>query len=109
MVTFSTVVSACRNCKMPQRVSQLFEETQQQGLEPRVITYAAVISPGVSPCSAPDAAAGTSAKYHHIHAVVSACKKCEMPERTLQLFDEVQQQGLGPNVINYPAAIVRAS
>ena len=28
-----------------------------------------------------------------------------MPERTLQLFDERQQQGLEPNVITYTAVI----
>ena len=51
---------------------------RQQGLQVNVITYSAVIS---------------------------ACGKCEMPERALQLFDEMQQQGLEPNVITYTAVI----
>ena len=31
---------------MPERALQLFDEMQQQGLEPNVITYAAVINAG---------------------------------------------------------------
>ena len=63
---------------MTAKALQLSDEMQQQGLQPNVITYS---------------------------AVVSACGKCEIPERALQLFDEMQQQGLEPNVIIYTAVI----
>ena len=44
MITYSVVISACGKCGMPERALQLFDELQQQGLEPNVITYTAVIS-----------------------------------------------------------------
>ena len=47
-------------------------------------------------------------RHDHLHGndpVISAFGKRGMPERTLQLFDERQQQGLEPNVITYTATI----
>ena len=43
MITYRAVVSACRKCVMPEWALQPFDEMQQQGLEPNVITYAATI------------------------------------------------------------------
>ena len=51
---------------------------QQQGLEPNVITY---------------------------NAMISACEKGQQAERVLQLFEAMQQQRLEPNVITYNAMI----
>ena len=49
---------------MQVKALQLFDEMQQQGLEPNLITYI---------------------------AVSSACGKCRMPERALQFFDVLRQ------------------
>ena len=37
--------------------------------------------------------------------MISACGKCGVPERALQLFDEMQQQGLELVVMTYTAVI----
>ena len=37
------------------------------------------------------------------YSPVTCMQKCRMPERAMQLFDEMQQQGLQPNVITYTA------
>ena len=50
----------------------------QQGLQPDVITYSALIT---------------------------ACEKGGMAERALQVFDKMLQQGLQPDVITYSALI----
>ena len=55
-----------------------------------------------------DATAGTQAQCGHLRGrdlVISACGKCGMPERTLQLFDGMQQLGLKLNVITFAAEI----
>ena len=37
--------------------------------------------------------------------VISACEKGKQPERALEIFDMMQQQGIVPNVITYNALI----
>ena len=86
---------------------QLFDEMQQQGLEPNVINYTAVISAGKLTLQLFDEMRQQGLQHNVItySAVFSACGKREMPERALQLFNELQQQGLKPNVITYTAVI----
>ena len=83
-------------CKMPERALQLFDEMQQQGLEPNVITYTAVISTGELTLQLFDEMRqqGLQPNVVTFSAVVSAFAKCKMPQRVLQLFEEMQQQGL---------------
>ena len=104
---------------MPVSTLQVSDEVQQQGVEPNVITYTAVISAGRLTLQLVDAAAGTRAQCDHLQgsdqciqpnvitygAVISACGKFGMPEGSSQLFEEMQQQGLQPNVITYTAVI----
>ena len=61
-----------RKCRIPKRVLQLFGEMRQQGVQPSVITYSAVIS---------------------------ACGKGLLAKRALQLLEQMQQKGLQPDVI----------
>ena len=37
------------------------------------------------------------------NALISACEKGKQPERALELFEALQQQGVLPNVITYGA------
>ena len=39
MITYSAVIGAREKGEMPKRALQLFEEMQQKGLQPNVITY----------------------------------------------------------------------
>ena len=39
------------------------------------------------------------------NALISACEKAKQPERALEVFDAMQQQGVVPNVITYNALI----
>ena len=55
---------------------QFFVQLRQQGLQPNVVTF---------------------------RAVVGACWECQVPQRVLQIFEAMQQQGLELNVISYPA------
>ena len=38
-------------------------------------------------------------------ALISACEKGKQPERALQLFEAMKQQGMVPNVITYNTLI----
>ena len=67
LITFTAVVSAL-GVQVPERPLQLFNEMQQQGLEPNQITYLVVSSASksgklwVRPCGSMYAAAGTRAQ-----------------------------------------------
>ena len=39
------------------------------------------------------------------NALISACEKGKQPDRALEIFDQMQQQGLVPDVITYSALI----
>ena len=83
---------------MPERALQLLDEMQQQGLEPNVITYTAVISARELTLQLFDEMRlqGRQLKVITFSAVFTACGKREMPERALQLLDQMQQQRLEP-------------
>ena len=43
MLAYSPVIRTCSKCVMLARAEQLFDEMQQQGLQPNVVTYCPVI------------------------------------------------------------------
>ena len=101
MIIYTTVIRAGELTWL------LFDEMQQQGLEPNVITYTTVISAGLLTLQllVELRQQGLQPNVVTFSAVVSAWRKCKMPQRVLQLFEEMQQQGLEPNVITYTAVI----
>ena len=60
----------------------LFDEMQQHGLQPEVITYSTQIR---------------------------ACRKGKTTERSLHVFVKMQQQGKQPNIVTYDKAVGRSA
>ena len=80
VISYSTLISACRKDMMTEWVLQHVDKMRQQGPKPDVITY---------------------------YSLISACVKGMMAEIALQFFDEMRQRGLQSNVITY-SAVFRA-
>ena len=85
------------------RALQLFWEAAA-GTRAQQITYTAVVSALESagfrcePCSSSMKCRSWDASpIHHLHSNGQCIGVCRMPERALQLFDEMRQQGLEPN------------
>ena len=84
---------------MLERALQLFNEMQQQGLKPNVITYTAGTSAKGQSCSSGiDTAAGYPAHLITFTAMIGQ-------GGTLQLVDEMRRHGFQPHRVTYIAVI----
>ena len=77
-----------REVRDARRALHPFNEMQQQGLEPNVITYTTVIGAGELTLQFFDEMRqqGLQPNVVTFSTVASACRKCKMPQRVSQLF-----------------------
>ena len=70
-ITYSALISACEKGKQPELALQVFEATQQQGVEPHVFTYSILISA----CEKGNAATKRGARRLHLQRLDQCMRK----------------------------------